>query len=112
MFSKSKQLAKSKKNELNKSFIKHDQNKLQYSLIPPEATKALAEVLTFGANKYGKNNWQLCKDTTRYVDAAMRHFEAYRAGELTDKESGLSHLSHLITNISFLIHFDTKGITK
>jgi len=31
--------------------LKLDNNKLRYSLIPPEATKAMAEILTFGANK-------------------------------------------------------------
>ena len=32
--------------------MKFDTGKLQYSLIPTSATHALAEVLTYGANKY------------------------------------------------------------
>lgn len=89
-------------------FVKHDEGKLQYHLIPPKAMKELAKVLTYGANKYEANNWQKVDDPTRYVDALYRHLEAWRAGERVDPESGLSHLSHAITNIAFLIHFEER----
>jgi len=36
----------------------------------------------------------------------MRHLEAYRSGEILDKESELPHLHHLFTNIAFLIDFE------
>ena len=90
---------------LNRSdgFTKHDKDKLRYELIPPEAMKALAEVLTFGADKYSANNWRQCSDTTRYLGALMRHIEAFRMGEITDPESGLPHLSHAMTNLAFMI---------
>lgn len=87
------------------SFMKFDKGKLRYGLIPPQATKAIAEVLTYGAKKYKPNNWQL-GEPDRYVDALYRHLEAWRAGEKLDPESGLSHLAHAITNISFLLYFD------
>lgn len=86
-------------------FMKFDNDKLRYSLIPPSATKALAEVLTYGAKKYKANNW-LRGDVERYRDAAFRHWEAYRSGEKLDTESGLPHLAHLLTNIAFLIELD------
>jgi hypothetical protein len=89
--------------------MKFDIGKLRYSLIPPEATRALAEVLTYGAKKYKPNNWQKAEDTTRYVDALYRHLEAWRSGESLDEESGLSHLSHALTNLSFLIWFDAQN---
>ena len=90
---------------LNRSdgFTKHDKDKPRYELIPPEAMKALAEVLTFGADKYSANNWRQCSDTTRYLGALMRHIEAFRMGEITDPESGLPHLSHAMTNLAFMI---------
>lgn len=90
-------------------FMKFDSGKLRYGLIPPEATKALAEVLTYGAKKYKPNNWQQVDDPTRYVDALYRHLEAWRAGEKHDKESGLLHLAHALTNIAFLIHFESEN---
>lgn len=89
------------------SFMKFDKGKLRYGLIPPQATKAIAQVLTYGAKKYKPNNWQL-GEPDRYVDALYRHLEAWRAGEKLDPESGLSHLAHAITNISFLIFFEDK----
>ena len=88
------------------NFLKFDTSKLRYDLIPTCATKALAEVLTYGAKKYKPNNWQNCDDISRYIAAAFRHLEAYRDGEKLDPESKLSHLSHLLTNITFLIHFE------
>jgi len=88
-------------------FLKFDEGKLRYGLIPPSATKSLAEVLTYGAKKYKPNNWKN-GEIDRYVDAAFRHWEAYRGGEFLDSESGLSHLSHLLTNIVFLIELDTR----
>lgn len=89
--------------------LKYDSGKLRYSLVPPIAMRALAEVLTFGALKYAPNNWQLLDNgKERYLDALYRHLEAYRSGELVDPESNLSHLSHAITNIAFLLHFESK----
>ena len=89
--------------------LKYDTGKLMFSLIPPETTRALAQVLTFGANKYAPNNWQLVENgKDRYLDALLRHLDAYRSGESLDPESGLSHLSHALTNIAFLHYLDLK----
>jgi len=84
-------------------FMKFDAGKLRYDLIPPSATEALATILTYGAKKYKPNNWRNVKDPDRYIAAAMRHFEAYRAGEMNDAESGQPHLAHAMTNLSFLL---------
>tara|TARA_B110000211_G_C13702968_1_gene388321 strand:+ start:296 stop:598 length:303 start_codon:yes stop_codon:yes gene_type:complete len=84
-------------------FKKFDGAKTRYELVPPKAIKAVAEVLTFGANKYGANNWMDVDDPERYVGALMRHLEAYRSGEINDPESGFSHLHHAATNVAFLI---------
>jgi len=84
-------------------FMKFDTGKLRYSLIPPVATEALASVLTYGAKKYKSNNWQKAEDFDRYTDALYRHLEAWRGGQEFDEESGLSHLSHALTSIVFLI---------
>jgi hypothetical protein len=83
---------------------KHDDSKLRYDLIPPVALKALAEVLTHGAEKYGPNNWQALDNfEARYTAALMRHLEAWRSGEKLDKDSGLPHLAHLLCNAVFLL---------
>lgn len=90
--------------------LKYDTGKLLFSLIPPETTRALAQVLTFGAQKYAPNNWQLIENgKDRYLDALFRHLDAYRSGEALDPESGLSHLSHALTNVAFLHYLDLKA---
>lgn len=88
---------------------KYDSGKLRYSLIPPEATEALAKVLTFGATKYSANSWQHVPNASiRYLDALYRHLEAYRSGDLIDSESGLPHIYHVLTNAAFLTYFTAK----
>ncbi|NCB97236.1 MAG: hypothetical protein EOM36_02600 [Bacteroidia bacterium] len=92
--------------------LKYDAGKLRYDLVPPAAIKAIAEILTFGANKYAPNSWQTVTDgETRYIAALMRHFEAYRAGEDFDPESGKSHLAHCLCNLTFLLHFQQTRIS-
>lgn len=94
---------------LGKTGYKADSGKLRYSLIPTAATKALAKILTFGAEKYSKDGWKSVPNAKeRYTDALYRHLEAYRSGEKYDEESGESHLAHAITNIAFLIHFEEE----
>jgi hypothetical protein len=89
-----------------KDFIKSDSNKLRYDLVPPSLIEDVARVLTFGAEKYEPNNWKRVDDPSRYVAALYRHLEAWRAGEITDQESRLSHLAHAATNIAFLIELN------
>ncbi len=56
------------------------------------------------AEKYGAWNWSMVSDLERrYLAAAMRHINAYRAGEMLDQESGLPHLAHAMCCLAFLI---------
>ena len=98
--------------EVVEEFMKFDGDKLRPDLIPPSATRALAEVLTFGARKYKPNNWKNCKDLDRYEAAMLRHILAYQEGETHDSESGMPHLWHAMTNIAFLIELDNKSNSK
>ena len=84
--------------------LKYDHGKLRYDLVPPTALMNVAEVLTFGANKYSDNNWKTVQPfESRYIAAAIRHIEAYRQGEIFDDESGLPHLAHASTCLMFLL---------
>jgi len=92
---------------------KNDQEKNRLDLIEPQFIEGVGEVLTFGAQKYEPNNWQKVEDAeNRYYAAALRHLLAWRRGETTDEESGLSHLKHVATNIMFLLHFETSQEVK
>jgi hypothetical protein len=91
------------------TFTKYDAGKPRYELIPASSMRAMADVLTFGAQKYSDNNWQQVDEPMRYVGALYRHLEAWRQGEVADPESGLPHLHHAITNLAFLIELDLTG---
>lgn len=90
------------------SGIKHDAEKLRLSLIPTQLIEGVGEVMTFGAKKYKKDNWKNLDNPERYLDALMRHLEAYRRGEEFDEETGLPHMAHLATNAGFLLWFDEE----
>lgn len=75
--------------------VKHDQDKAPMELVPPQAIEDIANVMAFGAKKYGRYNWTNGISYSRLLGAAMRHLLAFSRGEDLDKESGLSHLAHL-----------------
>lgn len=81
---------------------KKDAGKLRMDLIPPSAIKALATVLTYGANKYSESTWRNV-EPYRYKAALLRHIVAWMDGERLDEESQLPHLYHALTNLAFLI---------
>lgn len=84
--------------EKETGFTKHDNGKPLVSLIEPSFIIGLAEVMTQGADKYGKDNWKLCEEPERYLNALLRHTLAYWGGEKVDNESGKSHLYHIAFN--------------
>ena len=89
---------------------KYDQDKLQYSLIPPYALEQIAKNLTVGLKKYKeRNNWKKVEGAEqRYLDALYRHLEAHRRGEVYDPDSSVSDMPHLAAvavNAMFLLEF-------
>lgn len=85
--------------------VKNDLGKLRYDLVPINALEELTKVLTFGAKKYADRNWEKGFKWGVVYAALMRHITAWWRGEDIDPESGLSHLSHAMCNIAFLIEF-------
>lgn len=81
---------------------KYDDGKLRYDLVPVGAHEGLAEVFTYGATKYGDNNWQQV-EADRYTAALFRHVNAWRKGQRYDLESRLHHLKHAMANIAILL---------
>lgn len=58
----------------------------------PRALEAVAEVATYGANKYTEHGWvSVPNGIDRYTDAMHRHLLAEARGEKFDAESGLEH---------------------
>lgn len=73
---------------------KHDRDKPRVDLIPPDALLAVADVLAYGAGKYGARNWERGLLLSRLYAAQMRHLLAWAAGQDDDDETGLPHLAH------------------
>lgn len=95
--------ALSKQSEKDKG-KKYDDNKPKWNLMPFHAADEVVKVLTYGAKKYGPDNWRKVEDLdSRYLAAALRHISAYAKGEEYDSESDLSHLSHAICSLMFLL---------
>jgi hypothetical protein len=87
--------------------IKFDTGKPEYGLIPPNALEEIAKVLTYGAQKYSRDNWKQVPDKERrYFDAMQRHIWAHKRGEVNDPETGMNHLAHAACCILYLAEFD------
>ena len=85
--------------------MKFDSGKPDYSLVPFGALDEVVKVLTHGANKYDRFNWEKVEDI-RYQAAALRHISAYMQGEKYDPETGINHLAHAVCSLLFLTQFD------
>lgn len=87
--------------------LKFDHGKARIELLiqgMPRALESVAQVLTFGAEKYAAHSWLHVEDNTnRYWGAKLRHEIARAKGEASDQESGLLHLAHEACNCLFLL---------
>ena len=84
--------------------IKADAGKPQLRLVPTEIIYEIEKVRSFAQKKYkDANSWRKV-ELERYHDALLRHTLAVWDDITTrDKESGLLHLSHIATNVAFLL---------
>ena len=84
--------------------LKDIKNKPRLTLVPRKIIFAIAQVREYGNRKYKTSDGWKLNTREMYNDAAFRHFLAYlEDNNSVDEESGLPHLHHLATNISFLI---------
>ena len=84
--------------------------KAPLGLIPPYAMEQTAWVHHLGSRKYGEFNWRdtgVCAST--YVNAIMRHLNAWRDGEDLDPESKISHLAHIACSCNIMMDADYCG---
>jgi len=85
---------------------KYDGGKPMVQLLSPVAMTKIAEVMTFGAKKYGPDNWRQGIAWTRVLGALLRHVFAYLGGQDKDPETGLSHLAHAGCCAMFLLEYE------
>lgn len=91
--------------------MKFDGEKPDYSLVPFGALDEVVKVLTYGAKKYDRFNWEKV-ERHRYEAAALRHISAYMQGEKFDPETGINHMAHAVCSLMFLTEFDLKDKKK
>ena len=86
---------------------KYDEGKLRWDLLPWTPVEDAVSVLTFGATKYGEDNWREVPNARRrYFAALLRHVLAWYRGEKLDPETGLPHLAHALCCVLFLAELD------
>jgi hypothetical protein len=89
---------------------KYDSGKPMVQLVDSQFILEVAKVMTFGAKKYGENNWKGAGgDPQRTYGSTMRHLLAWHGGEVDDPESGLPHLAHAATEIMFTMYYEKLG---
>ena len=90
---------------------KNDEGKLRYDLLPVEALEEIVKALTYGATKYGDNNWANGGGHrwSRIFGSMMRHIWAWWGGEDMDKDSGLHHLALAGSEVCFLLAYIRRG---
>lgn len=91
--------------------IKHDADKPRMGLLPGDALRDVATVMTFGANKYSADNWKQV-EPARFTHALFRHLSAYIDGEVFDQETELPHMAHIATNALFLLHLSRDQVCR
>lgn len=83
---------------------KRDDGKARWDLMPWRALDQVAQVMTYGAEKYGDHNWKtVTRLKDRYFAAAMRHLVEHRFGREIDPESGEYALAHAICSLLFVL---------
>ena len=89
---------------------KTDQGKPHPSYCPVELIKGVVAVREHGTAKYGDpENWRKVS-ADRYHEAILRHvLEIWEDPFAVDPDSGLYHLQHIATNISFLLKMRREG---
>jgi len=89
---------------------KNDDAKVRMELLSVDALTDIAEVLTFGAEKYDSHNWRKGFEWSRLYGAILRHLTSHMNGEDRDPESGLSHLAHAGCGLMFLLEHEKRKL--
>lgn len=92
--------------------MKYDGGKPRMDLLLsgcPNALEQVAQILTFGAQKYAAHSWQTVpQGEERYLAALLRHLTAHSKGGKNDPESGMSHLAHAACNALFILELEAR----
>jgi hypothetical protein len=79
-----------------------NEGKRKWSLVDFESLEPMVEVLESALSKYNKNNWKKGLYVNEMCESLLRHTFSFLNGEDNDKESGISHIGHILSNAMFL----------
>ena len=77
----------------------------RYDLVPPHASDQLAILFMKGAETYGERDWENGLSWSELIASLERHLNAFKNGQDFDSESGMLHITHVLTNAAFLTEF-------
>ena len=89
-----------------------NEGKVQYSLMPTDALREVARVLTIGAQKYEKRNWERGMPWSWRYDSLRRHTEDWWAGVDKDPENGTWTMACVAVNALFLLAYQLRGLKQ
>jgi hypothetical protein len=91
-------------------FMKFDNKKSNLAILfdTAKALNKVADVMSYGAIKYDRKNWDKCDDKERYISASLRHISEYLQGNTIDDESNIEHLAHSICSLLFVLEMDLE----
>ena len=103
-FEKAKTLPLAVFEDIKNQQAKADDGKPILSLVPKEIIYEIEKTRRYGVKKYkDPDNWKRV-ELERYHQALLRHTLAvWDDIQARDKESGLLHLSHIATNVAFIL---------
>lgn len=90
--------------------VKYDEGKPAWDLLPYDALEDVADVLTYGASKYARRNWEKGMDWGRLLRASVGHLAKFMMGEANDTESGKHHLAHAAADVLFVLAYFKRKV--
>jgi hypothetical protein len=85
---------------------KFDGGKLRMDLLPAVVLRQMAAPLSYGAVKYGPDNYKshdLEDGIARHKAALLRHYTLAEMGEVLDEEMGLHHWACVLSNAAMVV---------
>ena len=89
-------------------YVKPDQGKLRWDLLPQDALEQVVGVLTVDADTRNRD-WELGCEWRRPLASAHRHLNAWARGEQMDKGTKCPHLACAIAQLMFLLAYEQRG---
>lgn len=85
-------------------------SKVSTCLVPDVVLVELGQAFRDGAIKYGPHNWrEQPVKTTVYLDAIMRHLMLFRAGQDEASDSGVKHITSVMSGCAILLDAALNG---